>query len=392
MTLYSSFSKLNFNLHNISTPCFVVDENLLAENLEILSQVRKEAGCKILLALKCFAMFAVFPMIREKLDGICASSPHEAKLGKEEFEKEVHTYAAAYSERDIVELCTTTNHLLFNSFSQLERFKPLVEEISKNSGRCISLGIRINPEHSEGAVPIYDPCSKDSRLGVRAIHFREDMMDGISCLHWHNLCEQDADSLVRTVKTVESEFGHIIEKMRCVNFGGGHHITRSGYNIDLLVETIRSFRARWGVEVYLEPGEAVALNAGFLVTTVLDIVKADIEIAIIDICAVAHIPDVLEMPYRPYIMGSGEPEMKKYTYRIGGISCLAGDAIGEYSFDQPLEVGSKLIFTDMAIYTMVKTNTFNGVQLPSIALVKQGSNEFKLVRQFGYEDFKSRLS
>ncbi|SLM31778.1 Carboxynorspermidine decarboxylase [Desulfamplus magnetovallimortis] len=384
---------LNFNPEKVVSPCFVVDENLLAQNLETLSHVRSQTNCKILLALKCFAMFRVFPLVRSYLDGICASSPHEARLGRENFNKEVHTFAAAYSESDIVDLCNTSDHLIFNSFDQMERFKPIIDKSNSASGRMIEIGIRINPEHSEGALPIYDPCAPGSRLGVRRINFREDLVHDISGLHWHNLCEQDADCLERTIKAVEKGFGDLIGKMKYVNFGGGHHITRPGYNMKLLITTIQKFRQKWGVEVYLEPGEAVALNAGFLVVTILDIIKgSDMDIAIMDACVPAHMPDVMEAPYRPYIMGSGKQGEKRYTCRIGGLSCLAGDIAGVYSFDEPLKVGDRLVFTDMAIYSMVKTNTFNGVKLPDIALVPHGKKCVEMVRQFSYDDFKSRLS
>lgn len=381
-----------FDTTALPTPCFVVDEAALMHNLEILASVKEQTGCRILLALKCFAMFRVFPLLSKTLDGICASSPHEARLGREEFGREVHTFAAAYAETDIKTLCDTTDHLVFNSFAQLDRFRPLVADLTKKNGRHIALGIRINPEHSEGAVPIYDPCSPGSRLGIRQKAFPENFPEDITGLHWHNLCEQDADCLERTVKAVEDRFGKYIPKVKYVNFGGGHHITRPGYDLDLLVKIIREFKARWGKDVILEPGEAVALNAGVLVATVLDIVKADMDIIIMDASVPTHMPDVLEMPYRPHIVGSALPGEKPYTCRIGGPSCLAGDVAGEYSFDTPLSVGDKLIFTDMAIYTMVKTNTFNGVQLPAITLLPAGKTQPEIIKTFGYEDFRSRLS
>jgi carboxynorspermidine decarboxylase len=384
--------EVRFDSGLVETPCFVVDEGLLRDNLDILAEVKERAGCKILLALKCFAMFSLFPLIRQTLDGVCASSPHEARLGREEFGREVHAFAAAYSEKDIRDLCKTCDHIVFNSFAQLERYAPLVRELATASNREIELGVRINPEHSEGAVPIYDPCAPGSRLGVRRSQLRSDLLDGVVTLHWHNLCEQNADCLERTIGAVEKSFGEFIPRMRSVNFGGGHHITRKDYDRELLVRLIRDFKDKWGVTVYLEPGEAVALNTGYLVATVLDVIQADIETAIMDASVPAHMPDVLEMPYRPHIVGSGEPGEKNHTYRIGGLSCLAGDVAGEYSFDAPLAPGDRLVFTDMAIYTMVKTSTFNGVQLPSIAVYRPDTGAVDVVRRFGYQDFRNRLS
>jgi carboxynorspermidine decarboxylase len=381
-----------FDPVRVATPAFVVDEGLLHDNLAILAGVKEQTGCKILLALKCFALFSVFPLLRQTLDGVCCSSPHEARLGREEFGREVHSFAAAYSESDIEQLATTCDHLVFNSFGQWQRFRGLAEQTAKKAGRTLEFGLRINPEHSEGAAPIYDPCDPGSRLGIRRADFRIDQLDGISGLHWHNLCEQDADCLERTVTAVERAFGVVLPQMAYVNFGGGHHITREGYNLELLISIVNRFQARWGVQVYLEPGEAVALNTGYLVATVLDVVAADIPVAIIDASVPAHMPDVLEMPYRPHIIGSGKPGEKAWTCRIGGLSCLAGDVAGEYSFAAPLVPGDRLVFTDMAIYTMVKTNTFNGVQLPSIILYRPKNDELTLVRRFGYEDFKTRLS
>ena len=381
-----------FDPARVATPAFVVDEGLLADNLTVLGRVKARTGCRILLALKCFAMYRVFPQLAEVLDGVCCSSPHEARLGREEFGREVHSFAAAYSAADIEDLALTSDHLVFNSFAQKDRFMPLARQRAAAAGRRLEFGLRINPEHSEGAVPLYDPCAPGSRLGIRRADFRTDRLDGISGLHWHNLCEQDADCLERTVAAVEHAFGDVLPRMAYVNFGGGHHITRPGYDLDLLVSIVNRFRERWGVQVYLEPGEAVALNAGYLVATVLDVVNADLPVAIIDASVPAHMPDVLEMPYRPHVIGAGEPGEKGWTCRIGGLSCLAGDVAGEYSFAAPLVPGDKLVFTDMAIYTMVKTNTFNGVQLPSITRYRPDINQLTLVRRFGYEDFKTRLS
>ena len=381
-----------FDPARVATPAFVVDEGLLADNLTVLGRVKARTGCRILLALKCFAMFRVFPLLAEVLDGVCCSSPHEARLGREEFGREVHSFAAAYSAADIEALALTSDHLVFNSFAQKERFMPLARQRAEAVGRGLEFGLRINPEHSEGAVPLYDPCAPGSRLGIRRADFRVDRLDGIRGLHWHNLCEQDADCLERTVAAVEHAFADVLPRMAYVNFGGGHHITRPGYDLDLLVQVVNRFRERWGVQVYLEPGEAVALNAGYLVATVLDVVNADLPVAIIDASVPAHMPDVLEMPYRPHVIGAGEPGEKGWTCRIGGLSCLAGDVAGEYSFDRPLVAGDRLVFTDMAIYTMVKTNTFNGVQLPAIVLYHPDEDRLETVRRFGYEDFKTRLS
>ena len=381
-----------FDPARLNTPCYLIDVGLLRQNLQVLSQVKARTGCKILLALKCFAMFRLFPLIGEALDGVCASSPNEARLGYEEFGKEVHTFGAAYSMADMEELCRTSDHILFNSCSQLELFKSMVRDYVARTGKDIELGIRINPEHSEGAIEMYDPCAPGSRLGIRRAQLQEQLLEGIAGLHWHNLCEQDADCLERTVLAVEERFGDLIPRMKYVNFGGGHHITRPGYDLERLIRVVNNFKAKWGVQVYLEPGEAVALNCGYFVSSVLDVTRADMDIAIIDGSVPAHMPDVLEMPYRPHIIGSGEAEEKIYSYRIGGLSCLAGDVAGTYSFDQPLSVGDRLIFSDMAIYTMVKNNTFNGVGLPSIYLYEPEGETYECIRSFGYEDFKNRLS
>ncbi len=381
-----------FDPGRLTTPCYLVDVGLLRHNLGILAEVKARTGCRILLALKCFSMFRVFPLIAQTLDGVCASSPNEARLGYEEFGKEVHTFAAADSAADMAELCRTSDHILFNSMSQLERFRPVIEEYAARSGKMIELGIRINPEHSEGTVAMYDPCASGSRLGIRRAELRMDLLAGVTGLHWHNLCEQDADCLERTVTAVEERFGDLIGRMRYVNFGGGHHITRPGYDLERLIRVVKAFKDKWGVQVYLEPGEAVALNCGYLVSTVLDLAHADMPIAIIDSSVPAHMPDVLEMPYRPHIVGAGLEGEKAHSYRIGGLSCLAGDVAGIYSFDQPLAIGDQLVFSDMAIYTMVKNNTFNGVGLPAMYLYEPGDDSYECVRSFGYEDFKNRLS
>ena len=382
-----------FNPKGLRTPAYVVDEGLLRDNLTILQQVKEETGCKILLALKCFAMFRTFPLLSTVLDGVCCSSPHEARLGREEFGREVHSFAAAFSATDIEELALTSDHLVFNSFGQKELFMEKAEELARAYGRGLRFALRINPEHSEGTVPLYDPCAPGSRLGIKRADFKTNGLAGIKGLHWHNLCEQNADCLKRTVAAVEARFGDILPAMEYVNFGGGHHITREDYDVKRLIDIINRFQSRWQVQVYLEPGEAVALNAGYLVTTVLDVQgDGDMANVIVDTSVPAHMPDVLEMPYRPHIIGSGLPGEKEFSCRIGGLSCLAGDVAGEYSFDSPLTIGDKLVFTDMAIYTMVKTNTFNGVQLPDIVLFHPELTCFEVVRQFEYEDFRIRLS
>ncbi|MDP0501821.1 MAG: carboxynorspermidine decarboxylase [Verrucomicrobiota bacterium JB022] len=378
---------LNNIVQQAPSPCFVVDLGGLRRNLAVLGQVKQRTGAKVLLAQKAFSLFHVYPLIRETLDGVCASGPWEARLGREEFGKEVHTFAAAYSEAHIHELLELTDHLVFNSVAQWKRFRPLIEA----APRSIDCAFRINPEHSEGAVPLYDPCAPGSRLGIRYDDLQGVSLDGISGLHWHTLCEQNSDALDRTLRVVEKKFAHLLEQVEYVNFGGGHHISRPDYNLDLLCECIERVRKRFGVEVYVEPGEAVALNAGVLVASVLDVVENDGLNAILDTSATAHMPDTLEMPYRPHIIGSGEAGEKAHTYRLGGMTCLAGDVIGQYSFDQPLKAGDRLVFTDMAHYTMVKTSFFNGVQHPAIATYDPETGHLEVLREFTYADFKNRL-
>lgn len=374
------------------SPCFVIDEDRLVANAAILDEVQRRTGAKVLLALKGYAAWSTFPLLSRAhagvLHGTCASSPHEARLGREEFGGEVHSFAAGYSDADMAELVMLADHIVFNSFAQWQHHRAAIA----NSGRHIECGIRVNPEHSEGAVAIYNPCSPGSRLGVRPRHFEADALEGISGLHFHTLCEQDATALARTLDAFEKHFGHYLEGMSWVNFGGGHHITRAGYDLDLLCRCVERMRDRYGVQVYLEPGEAVALDAGVLVCTVLDVVQADMPVVILDTSAAAHMPDVLEMPYRPGCIGSGEAGEKAWTCRLAGKSCLAGDVIGEYSFDAPLVPGQRLAFLDMAIYSMVKTTTFNGLQLPAIATYRPSTGKRVVQRTFGYEDFRNRLS
>ena len=378
--------KLNLDL--VDTPTFIVDKSLLRRNLATLDQVQQRTGCSILLALKGFAMFSVFGLLRGTLKGICASSTLEARLGREEFGGEVHAFAPAFSEQDIQEHLAITDHLVFNSFGQWERFKPMIQA----SSRALSCGIRVNPERSVGKVALYDPSAPRSRLGVRSQDFAGRSLEGISGLHFHALCEQNSTDLKLVLEAFEERFAPYIPKMSWVNFGGGHHITRPDYDIDLLCDLIQGFKKRHNVKVYLEPGEAIALNTGFLVASVLDIVENGGPIAILDTSASAHMPDVLEMPYRPNIVGAGDASEKRFTYRLGGLTCLAGDVIGDYSFDEPLAIGSKLIFLDMAHYSMVKTTMFNGVKHPAIALYDGDNGEYKVLRRFDYHDYRNRLS
>jgi carboxynorspermidine decarboxylase len=377
-------------LSQAPTPCFTVDTALLERNLKILDGVQREAGCTILLALKAFAMWEVFPIIARTLKGTCASGPIEARLGREKFGGEVHTYAPAYTDSDYDEVIKYSDHVIFNSVSQARRHmpKPLP------SGRTVDFGLRINPQVSTGHVAIYDPCSPNSRLGIPADSFPEVLPEGISGIHFHTLCQQNADALKITLDSIEKNFSGIIQsqQLKWINFGGGHHITREDYNIDLLISLIKRIKERYGLRVYVEPGEAVVLNAGYLTASAVDIIENGMKVAVLDMSASCHTPDVIEMPYRPEIIGAGHPSEKKFTYRLGGISCLAGDIIGDYSFDSELTPGSRITFTDMAHYSMVKTNTFNGVRLPSIAVMNSDIGEFRVIRKFGYDEYMSRLS
>lgn len=376
-------------MDQLPTPCYVIDEKKLKENLEILGDVREKAGCKILLAQKAFSCFYEYPLIGQYLDGTTASGLYEARLGKEEMGKENHVFAPAYKDADIKELGEICDHIIFNSFAQLRRHKDAV------SGK--SLGLRINPECStQGEHAIYDPCAPGSRLGVTKEVFdceiaaEPELFEALDGLHFHTLCEQNADDLAKTLEAVEEKFGPWLSKIKWLNMGGGHHITRDDYDRELLIKCIRHIRDTYGVEVYLEPGEAIALNAGYLVTEVMDIVENGLSVLILDASAACHMPDVLEMPYRPPLIGAGEAGEKPYTFRLGGPTCLSGDCIGDYSFDVPLKEGGRLVFGDMALYTMVKNNTFNGMPLPSI-VYRHEDGTAEVVRAFGYEDFVGRL-
>lgn len=375
----------------VPTPCYVVDTALLERNLRLLNQVQTESGAKVLLALKGFAMWHHAPLISKYLSGVCASGLHEAKLGHEFFDGEIHTFSAAFPPSDIAEVLSLSHHVIFNSFNQWQRYQPEIR-LAKSANPHLAFGLRINPEQPEGDYPIYDPSTPGSRLGIVRSEFRADLLEGITGLHFHNLCEQDVRPLERTITAIEEKFGEFLPQMKWVNFGGGHHITRKDYQVDELVAIIKRFREKWGVEVIIEPGEAIALGTGVYITEVLDVTKNAIDLLIIDGSCTAHLPDVLEMPYRPNLMGAGLPNEKAYTYRIGGLTCLAGDVIGDYSFDKPVNIGDRLVFMDMSHYTMVKTNTFNGVKLPTIVAWDSRTNEIKVVHEYGYEDFKVRLS
>jgi carboxynorspermidine decarboxylase len=378
---------MDMDFSMLPTPCYVVDEGLLKKNLELLDYIQQRTGCKILLAQKGFSMYSVFPVVGKYLKGVTSSSLFEATLGFEEMGKEVHVFAPAYGEAEFDELLKYCDHIVFNSFNQWGKFR----KKALNAPRKIEFGIRINPEYSEIETAIYNPCYMNSRLGVTLANFRPDELEGIDGLHFHTMCEQNSDTLYRTIKVVDEKFGKYIKNMKWLNMGGGHHITRPDYDIETLVKSIMYFKDKYGVEIYLEPGEAIALNTGYLVSTVLDIVDNGMKIAILDTSAACHMPDVLEMPYRPNIIDAGSSNEFDYTYRLGGVTCLAGDIIGDYSFKKPLQPGDRLVFCDMAHYTMVKNNTFNGINLPSIALYSEEEGN-KVIKQFGYEDFKTRLS
>lgn len=377
---------MDLDFTKVPTPSYVIDERLLIKNLQILKKVQEEADCRILLATKAFSMYETFPLVGQYLSGVTSSSLHEARLGYEEMGKEVHIYAAAYKEDEFDEIMQYCNHIVFNSFGQWHKYKEKV----KSAGKVISCGLRINPEYAEVETELYNPCAPKSRMGITLEHFQEGDLEGIEGLHFHAMCEQNSDTLERILQVVEEKFGVYLHQMKWINFGGGHHITREDYDIEKLIKCIKHIKETYDIEVYLEPGEAVALNTGYLVSSVLETLYNEINIAILDTSAACHMPDVLEMPYRPQMIGAGLPGERAYTYRLGSATCLSGDVIGDYSFDEPLKEGDRLVFCDMAHYTMVKNNTFNGVNLPSIILYNEQEG-FKILKTFGYEDFKSRL-
>ena len=369
----------------IPSPCYVLDETKLKRNLELMQRVQQESGADIILALKGFAMWSAFPLVRQYLKGCTASSAWEAELAADTFGSEVHAYSPAYKDQDMEVMLKHCNHISFNSLTQWQRYR------EQATAAGVSVGIRINPEQPEADTELYDPSAPGSRLGILASQLEGQDLTGIDGFHVHNLCECDSFALERTLAAVEAKFGQYLHQLKWINLGGGHLMTRQGYDVDHLISQLKRLRETYDVEVILEPGSAVAWQTGVLVCEVVDVVENAGNIAILDISATAHMPDVLEMPYRPVITDAGEPGELAHSYRLGGNSCLAGDVVGEWSFAQPLQPGDRLVFEDMIHYTMVKTSFFNGVEHPSIGILQE-NGEFKLVRQFGYADFKSRLS
>ncbi len=377
----------NHILNNIQTPCYVCYEELLENNLKLLDYVQKQSGAKIILALKGFAMWSTFDLVSKYLHGCTASGLHEAKLAREEFNKEVHTYSPAFKDEEIDEIAKISNHIVFNSPNQLLKYASRVKDMNPS----ISISLRINPESSASPKEIYNPCSIYSRLGTTLANFDEEVLKHIDGLNFHALCEQGADELEEVLIAFEKNFAKYLKDLKYVNFGGGHHITKAGYDVDKLIKLIKDFKTKYDVEVYLEPGEAVGWETGVLVSSVLDIVDNGMKIAILDTSAEAHMPDTLAMPYRAEVQGASEANNKKYTYRLAGNTCLAGDVMGDYSFDEALKIGDKIIFLDQIHYTFVKSTTFNGIKLPSLAIVNK-ENKLNIIKTFGYENYKNRLS
>lgn len=373
-------------IDQVPTPAYVIDEAKLVNNLEILKSVQDRTGCKVLLAQKAFSMYATYPLISQYLTGTTASGLYEARLGREEFGGEVHVFAPAFKDADLEEILEIADHIVFNSERQLRK------HVDKCRASGVSVGLRINPECStQDEHALYDPCATGSRFGVRIDQFSEELLDLVDGLHFHTLCEQNSDDLKTTLDAVEAKFGPYLHRIKWLNMGGGHHVTREDYDLELLVSSIQHMQEKYGLEVYIEPGEAIALNAGYLVTEILDIVENGIETLVLDASATCHMPDVLEMPYRPPLRHGFEAGEKAYTYRLSSNTCLTGDIIGDYSFEKPVEIGDKLYFEDMAIYSFVKNNTFNGIGLPSLVLMDE-SGDCRIIKSFGYEDFKGRLS
>lgn len=376
-----------FDLSRVPSPCFVVDEVAIERNLAILGDVANRSGAKVFLALKAFSMFELAPLVGRYLSGTCASGIHEARLAHEKYNGEVATFCAGYKSSEFDQIITYSDHIIFNSPAQKSRFEAQI----RTSGKPVQIGLRINPEHSEGEIPKYDPCAPCSRLGTPVSQLDDAALSGIDGLHMHTLCEQGFEPLQRTWDAIENRLSGWLPDLKWINFGGGHHITRADYDREALISFIQKIRARYGIDVYLEPGEAVALDAGILVGEILDLPQNGMNLAISDLSATCHMPDVIEAPYRPALLGEVEAD-SGMTYRIGGPSCLAGDVIGDYTPAEPFQIGSRIAFLDQAHYSMVKTNTFNGVPLPSIAVWNSNSDELRIIKQFGYNDFLERLS
>jgi len=375
-------------LNQLPSPCWLLEEKRLKENLEILKNIKDKTGVKILLALKGYALWKSFYLVKEYLDGCCASGLNEAKLAYEEFGKEVSTYSPAFKQEEIEQIAKISSHLTFNSMAQLNKFA----NIAKRHNPNISIGVRVNPQTSVAPVELYNPCGVYSRLGVTKENFKTEVLEQIDGLHFHALCEESVESLEVVLKAFQEQFGEYLGKLKWVNFGGGHHITKKGYNTEHLIKLINDFKAKYPhLQIYLEPGEAIGWETGVLVATVLDIVENGIKIAILDTSAEAHMPDTIIMPYRAEVRDAKEPNVLTHTYRLAGNTCLAGDIMGDYSFKEPLKIGDKIIFEDQMHYTMVKATTFNGINLPSIAILKE-NGKVEVLREFGYEDFKCRLS
>ncbi len=375
----------SFDLSRVPSPCFVVDEAAIERNLSILHDVGERSGATVLAALKAFSMFSLAPLTMRYLSGVCASGLYEARLGREEYGGEVATYCAGYRPGEIDKIIGLSDHMIFNSPAQRDRFLPNIRAAS----RPVHAGLRINPEHSEGEIPKYDPCAPGSRLGTPLSQITADMLEGVDGFHMHTLCEQGFEPLLRTWNAIEDRISPFLKDLKWLNFGGGHHITREDYDREGLITFIRDLREKTGLTIYLEPGEAVALDAGILVGEILDLPTNGVDLAITDISATCHMPDVIEAPYRPAMLGEVE---SGHTYRLGGPSCLAGDVIGDYTRPEPLRIGDRIAFLDQGHYSMVKTNTFNGVPLPSIALWNSETDELRMIREFEYADFRNRLS
>ena len=374
-------------LEKLPSPVWLLEESLLERNLDILDDLQSRSGAKVLLALKGYALWRSFDTIRDRLHGCCASGLLEARLASEEFGREVHTYSPAFKDSEIDEIASISHHIVFNSTKQFHKYADRVKAVNPR----LSLGLRINPEFSHSPVEIYNPCGIYSRLGTTIDNLDESILDSCDGFHFHALCEESADALEGVLDIFEEKFGEYLHSLKWINIGGGHHITKDGYDIDKLISLVKRFKDRHEVDIYLEPGEAVGWETGTLIATVLDIVHNGIDIAILDISAEAHMPDTIIMPYRAEVRGASEAGIKEYTYRLSGNSCLAGDVMGDYSFDEPLEIGDRVIFEDQMHYTMVKATTFNGIGLPSICIL-HSDGSIEIAREFGYEDFRDRLS